>query len=116
MRDARQKAKSAEAFFFSTFHGLFAFIAERRACGIVPATSHGIGELRHDIESAIARGVLPPVNPHLLASTIWGLASGLAETLPDRFAPQEVAQAATSFMLSGFRALAGESSLAAVNY
>jgi AcrR family transcriptional regulator len=122
MRDARQKAKSAEAFFFGTFKGFFAFVAERRAGGIGSDLLHnhsailGLGELKHDIDLAIARGVLPSIDAEVLASAIWGLASGLAETLPEWCSAEQAAQSATGLMLNGFRALAAERKPVAVNY
>ena len=121
-RDARHRAKSAEAFFLATFSPFFTLIAERRDCGADLEPLHkqpsvlALGELKQDIELAVARGVLPPVNPHVLASAMWGLASGLVETLPNWCSPQEAAQAATGFMLGGFQALVRESKPVAVNY
>ena len=122
MRQARQKAKSAEAFFLGTFTAFFAFVAERRAAGIGPdllrsqPDSLGLSELKHDIEAAIGRGVLPPVNAQVLACAVWGLAWGLAETLPDSSSLEGAAQSATEFTLNGYRALAGETRPIAVNY
>jgi AcrR family transcriptional regulator len=122
MRDARQKAKSAEAFFLGTFSGFFALVAERRASGIAPDLLRsqpgtlGLNELKDDIEVAIGRGILPAVNPQILASTIWGLAWGIAETLPEWCGLEGAAQSATAFMLNGFSTLAGETNPLAVNF
>lgn len=110
MREARHKAKTAEAFFYGTFRALFSHVAERRASGVGPDPLHaqssslGVGALKQDIEAAISRGVLPPVNAQVLASAIWGLASGLAETLAEWTDVDDAARSATAFMLEGFRA------------
>jgi AcrR family transcriptional regulator len=122
MRDARRKAKSAESFFFGTFNTFFAFVLERRASGNGPDPLHNqpallaFMELKHDIEAAIARGILPPINAQVLASATWGLATGLAESLPERCNVEEAARSATAFMLRGFRALAAQTNPVAVNY
>jgi AcrR family transcriptional regulator len=122
MRETRHKAKTAEAFFHGTFKAFFAYMVARRASGVGPDLLHNqpvtldIGALRHDIESAISRGMLPPVNPQVLASAIWGLASGLAETLDEWPDVDEAARSATAFMLQGFRVFSTEPKPVAVNY
>ena len=121
MRDARQKAKSAEGFFFGTFRTFFDFVAECRAGAFGPELLHnhfaitGLGELGHDIELAVSRGILPPINAKVLASAMWGLASGLAETLPEWCSAEQAAHSATDFMLNGFQTLAAESKPVAAN-
>lgn len=122
MRDARHNAKNADVFFYSTFRGFFAYMAARRASGVGPDPLHNqpvtleVGALKQDIESAISRGVLPPVNPHVLAAAMSGLASGLAETLPEWTDVDDAARSASAFMLQGFRAFATEPKPVAVNY
>lgn len=122
MREARHKAKSAETFFYGTFRVFFAYIAERRASGVGPDPLHtqpatlGVGTLKQDIESAISRGVLPPVNAQVLAAAMWGLASGLADSLAEWTDVDDAARSATSFMLQGYRALGTEPKPVAVNY
>ncbi len=122
MRDARLKAKTADTFFYGTFRAFFAYMAARRASGVGPDPLHNqpvtldLGALKQDIESAISRGVLPPVNPQILAAAIWGLASGLAETLPEWTDVDDAARSATAFMLQGFRAFTIQPKPVAVNY
>lgn len=122
LRDARHKACNAEAFFFGTFRAFFAFVAERRANGVGPDPlySHpaalGVSELRQDIEAAISSGILPPVNAQALASAMWGLALGLAETLPEWSSIEDAARSATAFMVEGFRAFTTQPKPVAVNY
>ena len=122
MREARHKAKTTDSFFHGTFRSFFAYIVARRASGVGPDPVHNqpvtleLGALKQDIESAIARGVLPPVNPQVLASAMWGLASGLAETLGEWSDIDDAARSATAFMLQGFRAFTVEPKPVAVNY
>jgi len=121
MREARHKAKTSETFFYATFRAFFAYIVERRASGVGPDPLHnpvtaGVGTLKQDIENAISRGVLPPVNAQVLAAAMWGLASGLADALAEWTDIDDAARSATAFMLQGFRALATESKPVAVNY
>ena len=122
IRDARKKAKSAEAFFLATFGAFFRFVAQTRATGITANPLHiqpsalRVSELKRDIEAAIAEGMLPMVNPQILASAMWGLAAGLAESLPEWSDIEEAARSAAIFMLSGLQAFVVEPKAAAVNY
>jgi AcrR family transcriptional regulator len=122
MRDARKKAKSAEAFFLGTFGAFFRFFAQTRASGIstepvlVQPSALRVSELKRDIEAAIAGGMLPAVNPQILASAMWGLAAGLAESLPEWSDIEDAARSATIFMLSGLEAFVAEPKAAVVNY
>lgn len=122
MRDARHKAKTSETFFYGTFSAFFAYAAACRANGIGPDPLHnqpatlGMGALKQDIESAISRGVLPAINSQLLAAVMWGLASGLADTLAEWTDVDDAARSATAFMLQGFRAFGAELKPVAVNY
>ncbi len=122
MRDARQKANSAEAFLLATFDGFFRLFSESRVRGIGLETLPGppgslrIDELKQDIEAAVARGILPAVNSQILASAIWGLAAGLAESLPEWCNIEDAARSATAFMLPGLQAFAADPNPVAVNY
>jgi AcrR family transcriptional regulator len=122
LRDARKKAKSAEAFFLGTFGAFFRFVAQMRASGIsthpliVQPTALRLSEIKSDIEAAVAGGMLPPVNPQILASAMWGLATGLAESLPEWSDIEDAARSATIFMLSGLQAFVVEPKAKAVNY
>lgn len=122
MREARTKAKSAEAFFLGTFCAFFRFVAQARANGIcndpllIPPSALRVSELKREIETAIAGGMLPAVNPQILASAMWGLAAGLAESLPEWSDVEEAARSATIFMLSGLQAFVTEPKAAVVNY
>src|SRR5579872_3938620 len=101
MREARHKANTADAFFYGTFRAFFAYMVARRASGVGPDPLHNqlvapdLGMLKQDIETAIARRVLPAVNPQVLASAIWGIASGLAETLAEWTDVDDAARSAT---------------------
>ena len=122
MRDARHKAKNAETFFYGTFRSFFAYMVARHASGVGPDPLHSqplvleLGVLKQDIENAISRGVLPPVNPQVLAAAIRGLASGLADTLSEWTDVDDAARSATACMLQGYRALGAEPKPVAVNY
>lgn len=122
MREARHKAKTADAFFHGTFRAFFVYMVARRASGVGPDPLHGkpvtleVGALKQDIESAISRGVLPPVNAQVLASAMWGLAAGLAESLGEWTDVDDAARSATAFMVQGFRAFTSEPKPVAVNY
>src|SRR5215469_5225845 len=122
MRETRHKAKNAETFFYATFRAFFAYMAARRASGVGPNPLHTqpvtleLGALKQDIENAISRGVLPPVNAQVLAAAMWGLASGLADTLAEWTDVDDAARSATVFMLQGFRAFSAEPKPVAVNY
>lgn len=121
-RDARKKAKSAEAFFLGTFGAFFRFVAQTRANGIstdpllIQPSAFRVTELKRDIEAAIAGGMLPAVNPQILASAMWGLAAGLAESLPEWSGIEDAARSATIFMLNGLQAFVAEPNAAVVNY
>jgi AcrR family transcriptional regulator len=122
MRDARRTAKSPEAFLVATFRGFFHLFSESRACGMAPEPLFGapgsrrIDELKQDIESAVAQGMLPSVNPQVLASAIWGLAAGLAESLPEWSNIEDAACSASAFILAGLHAFRADPKPAAVNY
>jgi AcrR family transcriptional regulator len=122
IRDARKQANSAEAFFLGSFGAFFRFVAHTRANGINSAplpmqpSAFRVSELKREIEVAIAGGVLPAVNPQILASAMWGLAAGLAESLPEWSDIEGAARSATIFMLSGLQAFVVEPKAAVVNF
>ncbi|HEX5279418.1 MAG TPA: TetR/AcrR family transcriptional regulator [Micropepsaceae bacterium] len=122
MREARHKAKNSETFFYGTFKAFFAHIAERRASGVGPdpllnqPATLGVVALKQDIQNAISRGVLPPVNAEVLAAAMWGVASGLSDALAEWSDVDDAARSAAAFMLQGFRALGAEPKPVAVNY
>ncbi len=122
MREARQAAKSAEAFLAATFHGFFHLFSESRVHGAAPEPllgppgPLGLKDLKQDIEAAVARGMLPAVNAQILARAIWGLAAGLAESLPEWCNIEDAARSAAAFMLPGLPVFAADPKPVAVNY
>jgi AcrR family transcriptional regulator len=121
VRESRAKAKSAEAFFFTTFGSFFGLIAERRASGIAPmmhreSVALVAAGLKEDINAAVERGVLPPTDSDLLAAGVCGLASALVEFVLAGAPADNIARAATAFILDGFRGFAPQNQQVAVNY
>jgi AcrR family transcriptional regulator len=121
LRESRAKAKSAEAFFFTTFSTFFGLIADRNASGLGPmmhqeSTALVSVGLKDDIGAAITRGVLPATDPELLTAGICGLASALADAVAAGASADGMARTATAFILDGFRAFAPEKQQIAVNY
>lgn len=121
MREGRATAKTAEAFFFTTFGSFFGLIAERCASGVAPIMHQEsialvTAGLKEDINAAVERGVLPPTDPDLLAAGICGLASALVEFVAAGAPPDNIARAATGFVLDGFRTFSLQNQQVAVNY
>jgi AcrR family transcriptional regulator len=129
LREERMKAKTVEEFISGTFRTFFEFVADDRvnfrtirhsadATRVrmdTPEVIAGFEELREDIETAIARGLFPPVDADFLMAAIAGVAFEVAERMLRRESHDPVAAAvfATALFIGGVRALpnAGEPEL-----
>ena len=121
LHEERIKASTVEEFISCTFRTFLDYVADDRvnfrtirhaADGThvrldTPEVIAGFGELREDIERAIAKGMLPAVDPDFLMAAIVGVAFELAERMLMR-EPHD-AEAAAAFaaalFLGGLRAL-----------
>ena len=121
LREERSKAESVEAFISGTFRTFFEYVASdehsfraiRRNTDAIrvrmdtPEIIAGFEELREDLETAIARGLFPPVDADYLMAAIVGVAFELAERMLRRQCadPAEAAAFATALFLGGVRGL-----------
>ncbi|TNE56675.1 MAG: TetR/AcrR family transcriptional regulator [Alphaproteobacteria bacterium] len=121
LRELREKAKTREQFVRGTFESYFRFIAEdrqtqhmvRRNTGAIrvrmdtPQIIAGFDELQQDIESAIERGLLPPVDPDYLTASFVGVAFEIADRMLERDNPDVTAaiEFATNLLLAGLQAV-----------
>jgi AcrR family transcriptional regulator len=114
LHQARVSAISAEEFFAASFHAFFRFVAENSS-DVVPAPERfrmdspqvqaGFAELRRDIETAMARGLLPAADAALLTAALTGVAFELAEQVKAGADTEEIARFATALFLGGINAL-----------
>ena len=121
LRDERAKAATIEGFISGTFRTFLEYVASdqgsfhaiRRNTDTLRVRMDtqeiiaGFEELREDLETAIARGLFPPVDADYLMAAIVGVAFELAERMlrrenPD---PAEAADFATALFMGGVRAL-----------
>ena len=119
LRQARLEAISAEEFLGASFRAFFAFIAARRPEEPASEASRfrmdspqvlaGFAELREDLDSAIAAGLLPAVDAGLLAAALTGVAFELGERVKYGADVEETTQFATALFLGGLPALAAPS-------
>jgi AcrR family transcriptional regulator len=112
LREERAKAGTVEEFISGTFRTFFEFVASDevnfrtmrhntdtlRVRMDTPETIAGFEELREDLESAIAKGLFPPVDADFLMAAIVGVAFESAErmlsaTIPIRRSPPPFATA-----------------------
>ncbi len=121
LREARVKATTVEEFISATFRTFFEYVASseanfqvmRRDAGHTrvrmdtPEVIAGFDELREDLESAIARALLPPIDADFLMASIVGVAFEVGERMMLRTAPDPKAAAdfATTLFMGGIRAL-----------
>ncbi len=116
LRQARLAAETPEEFLSSGFRAFFAFVLSRRDAGAVAETSRfrmdspevlaGFAELREDLEKAVARGVFPPIDAGLLASSIVGVAFELAQQVKAGRDAEDATRFATALLLGGINAAA----------
>ena len=121
LREERMKAKTIEEFITGTFRTFFEFVisdeanfhAIRRNTDTIrvrmdtPEVIAGFEELREDLESAIAKGVFPPVDADFLMAAIVGVAFEVADRMVCREAPDAAGAAifATALFMGGVRTL-----------
>lgn len=121
LRAERHKAASVEEFISGSFRIFFEFVAtdtrdirnlrhaadSTRVRMDTPEVVAGFEELREDLETAIARGLFPPVDADFLMAAIVGVAFEIAERMKNRGTPDPEAAAAfaTALFLGGVRAL-----------
>jgi AcrR family transcriptional regulator len=121
LREAREKATTVEEFISATFRTFFEFILTNevdirtirhnadttRMRMDTPEVIAGFEELREDLESAIARGLFPPLDADFLMASIVGVAFEITERMVRRETPDAAAAAefATALFLGGIRAL-----------
>jgi AcrR family transcriptional regulator len=121
LHEERAKAKSIDEFISGTFHTFFDFVAAdesnfhaiRRNTDTLrvrmdtPEIIAGFEELREDLESAISKGLFPPVDTDYMMAAIVGVAFEIAERMLRRDAhdTEEAARFATALFMGGVRAL-----------
>ena len=120
LRARRRAAGNAGEFLSATFGSFFAAaldhggsFAPRPAAALrfrmdTPEVLAGIAELKEDIEDAMARGVLPPVDGGRLATAITGLGFELSQDLNGPADAAASTDFATRLMLGGLGALASK--------
>jgi len=114
LRAARQGAETAEGFLFESFLAFFRFAAEsssEQPTGAVrfrmdsPEVVAGFGELREDIDTAVAQGLLPAMDTGFLTAALTGVAFELAEQVKGGAEPESASRFATAIFLGGLPAL-----------
>jgi AcrR family transcriptional regulator len=120
LRAARQAAATAEEFLNSGFRTFFLFVLENRAeaapapeginpVGRIrmdsPEVLAGFAELREDISSAIARGLLPAMDADFLSAALTGVAFELAERVKAGADVESATRFATAIFLGGLPAV-----------
>jgi AcrR family transcriptional regulator len=121
LHEERAKAQSIEEFISSTFRTFFEFVASDEAnfhairrntdtLRVRMDTAEiiaGFQELREDLEAAIAKGLLPPVDADFLMAALVGVAFELAERMlrRDFVNTNAAAEFATALFMGGIRAL-----------
>jgi AcrR family transcriptional regulator len=121
LHEERMKAATVEEFITWTFRTFFEFVAgdgvnfrtirhsadTTRVRMDTPEVIAGFGELRDDIELAVAKGLFPPVNADYLMAAIVGVAFEVAERMLQRepHDPAAAAEFATALFIGGVRAL-----------
>lgn len=121
LREERARAETVEAFISGTFRTFFEYVASdqqsfraiRRNADTLrvrmdtPEIIAGFDELRDDLETAIARGLFPPVDADYLMASLVGVAFEIAERMLRREDgdPATAAAFATELFLGGVRML-----------
>ena len=122
LREERVKASTIEEFISGTFRTFFQYVyddqgnfqAIRRnrtdAMRIrmdTPEIIAGFEELRDDIETAISKGLFPPIDADFLMASIVGVAFEIAERMlaRDDIDPAAAASFATALFMGGVRTL-----------
>jgi len=111
LRKARAAAQDAPAFLAASFRTFFWFVAENGASAgdrfrlDSPQMLAGFAELRQDIETAMAHGLLPSTDAGLLSAALVGVAFELAEEVKQGAEIEKVTAFATALFLGGLSAL-----------
>lgn len=121
LREERARAETIEEFISSTFRTFFEYVesdqhsfrAIRRHSDTMrvrmdtPEMIAGFEELRQDLETAIGKGLLPPVDTDYLMAAFVGVAFEIAERMlrRDDTDPASAAEFATALLLGGVRHL-----------
>jgi len=121
LREERQKAATVEEFISATFRTFFEVVTRdemnfrtiRHSADIsrmrvdTPEVIAGFDELREDIETAIAKGVFPPIDADYLMAAIVGVAFEIMDHILSRENrdAKAAAEFATALLLGGIRAL-----------
>jgi AcrR family transcriptional regulator len=121
LHEERMKATTVEEFITCTFRTFFEFVAgdgvnfrtirhsadTTRVRMDTPEVIAGFGELRDDIELAVAKGLFPSVDADYLMAAIVGVAFEVAERLLQRepHDPVAAAEFATALFIGGVRGL-----------
>ena len=121
VREARRNAANSEAFFSSTYRAMFSYMSKdrtslellRRNSGTIRALldssifGSNVEESLTDIREAMARGVLPEVDPDYLASAMAGISFEMCVRMVERqpVNVEEATQFATSLLTGGLERL-----------
>lgn len=122
LREERMRASSIEEFISGTFRTFFQYVADdqgnfrairrsrsdaMRVRMDTPEIIAGFEELREDIETAISKGLFPPVDSDFLMASIVGVAFEIAERMLTRedIDPPAAAEFATALFMGGVRTL-----------
>jgi AcrR family transcriptional regulator len=123
LRQARREAGDIEEFVGGAYRAYFAAMADdptmfqlmRRNAGTIramlddPVLAAGVGELLEDLEAAIERGELPPLDARYMARAMAGAGLEIAMEMVDRPGPPDVSAAAkfaTDLFLGGIERMA----------
>jgi AcrR family transcriptional regulator len=114
LREARNNAANAEAFFTASFRAFFAFVAENGRPRTTPEPFRmdspevmaGFAELKEDIAAAMARGLIPETDAGNLAAAVAGVAFELGGRIKAGADVEEITRFATALFLGGVPALA----------
>ena len=123
LHEERMKATTVEEFITCSFRTFFEFVAgdrvnfrtirhtadNTRVRMDTPEVIAGFEELRSDIETAIAKGLFPPINADYLMAAIVGVAFEVAERMlrQEPHDPAAAAEFAAALLIGGIRALPG---------
>ena len=121
LHEERIKAATVEEFITCSFRTFFEFVAgdrvnfrtirhtadNTRVRMDTPGVIAGFEELRSDIETAIAKGLFPPINADYLMAAIVGVAFEVAERMLQRepHDPAAAAEFAAALLIGGVRVL-----------
>lgn len=114
LREARRSASSQEEFLAASFRAFFQFVAENRGDTLPvperfrmdsPEVLAGFAELREDIATAVARGILPQTDTAALGAALTGVAFELAERVKAGADVEAMTRFAAALFLGGLEAL-----------